>query len=142
MTAQEDQQKFQELMYLVKSYQDKLTSISKQGALAGKAISEIEETIKTLEELPKEKGSEALVPIGVGVYVKADLRDKETFTVASGAGVYVDKSPKDTITFLQEKLENIKKDDARLQEHGQKLRVELDKVRAEAEKLYAKVQGE
>lgn len=140
MTKEDDQRKLQNLMMQIRSYQSTLQEISRQNAMTEKAIAELEATINALQDLPKSKESEALVPIGAGVFVKANLLDKKNVVVAVGSGINITKSAKDTVTYLQERKSRIEADDKKLRGQAEQISKELDNANKAAEELYAKVQ--
>jgi prefoldin alpha subunit len=140
MTKEDDQRKLQGLMMQIRSYQSTLQEISRQNALTERAIADLENTIEALQDLPKSKKNEALVPLGAGVFVKANLLDKKNVVVAVGSGVNVTKSAKDTATYLKERKSRIEVDDKKLRDQAEKISKELEAANKSAEELYAKVQ--
>ena len=140
MTEQEDQRKLQGLMMQIRSYQSTLQEIARQNAMTERALAELETTINALEDLPKSKESEALIPLGAGVFVKAELTDKKNVVVAVGSAINVTKTAKDTVTYLQERKERIEADDKKLRSEAERFSKELEAANKAAEELYAKVQ--
>jgi prefoldin alpha subunit len=137
----DEQRKLQSLLMQIRSYQATLQEISRQAALTEQAVRELSDTIQAIEELPKTNDKGALVPIGAGVYTKAELLDKGNFIVASGAGVHTTKTAADTKKLLEERKSQIAADDKKLKEQAQKIAHELEAANKTAEELYAKLQG-
>jgi prefoldin alpha subunit len=139
MTSQEnDQRRLQELLLHIRSYQAALQDMSKQIALSERAMSDLSSTVKAIGELPK--SGEALVPIGAGAYIKANLAGDGNVIVASGAGVHISKSPEEAKEFLDTRLKSIEKGHAHLLEQYKKASNELEAANQSAEELYAKLQ--
>ncbi len=74
------------------------------------ALSETLTAIQTLEASKlKEDGSEALVPIGSGSFVKAKLSDPGNIIIGVGAGVCLEKSVEDSIKDLRLRSSELEK---------------------------------
>ncbi len=74
------------------------------------ALSETMTAIQTLESSKlKEDGSEALVPIGSGSFVKAKLADPGNIIIGVGAGVCLEKSVEDSIKDLRVRSSELEK---------------------------------
>lgn len=68
-----------------------------QSQIADSKISELNELVKNIDEFGRiEVGSEILVPIGSGIFVKATLTDNSVFRVNVGSEVVVDKNGEQT----------------------------------------------
>ena len=141
MTGQDDQKKLQSLLVQIRSYQATLQEMARQTALAERAIDEIAATIEAIEQLPKTKESEALIPLGSGVFAKAELLDKKNFIVTAGAGVHLEKTVAETKKFLEERKARLEANDKMLREQAERLSIELENANQIAEELYAKLQG-
>lgn len=136
-----DQQRLQELMTVVRSYQAALQDGSKKLNLVDRSLAEINETIIAVQELPKNDGGDALVPIGAGVFVKANLKEVNTLIVSSGAGIHIKKSSDETADYLSSQLEKLEKNRNSLESQVARIEGELSRANQEAEELYMKMQG-
>lgn len=134
------QQKLQSLLMQIQSYQGMLQDIARQAALTEQAIGEMMATIEALEAIPKEKGSEALIPIGSGVFVKGQLKDKEKIILALGASAHIEKTFSEAKSFLEGKRKILEANDARLHEQAMAVNQQLEAMNAEAEQMYAAMQ--
>lgn len=142
MGNEEDQRKLQSLMLQIRSYQNALEQYSRQSALTERAIEEISVTLAAIEELPKEKGSEALIPIGAGVYVRANITDKENLLVAVSSDISLEKTGAEAKEYLEEKRTRMEKDAAALRAQADKISAELERANKTAEELYSSIQSE
>jgi len=140
MTEVGDQRKLQALVMQAQSYQGALQDIARQNALLERASMEIQATLEALEELPKSKGTDSLVPIGGGVYTKAQITDKKTVVVAIGAGIYAEKGIAEAKTFLTVRKSKIESDLKLLANQSQRISAELEKANQAAEELYMTLQ--
>jgi len=141
VNKEEDQRKLQSLLLQIKSYQSALQDISRQSAFTERAMVEIMSTLKAIEELPKSKESEALIPIGAGIYVKADILDKKNLIVSISSEITAEKTAAETKTFLEDKKTRLEANDQMLKDQAKKIAAELEAANSAAEELYVKVQG-
>lgn len=74
------------------------------------ALSETLTAIRTLEgSRVKEEGSEVLIPIGSGSFVKAKLSDPGKIIIGVGAGVCLEKSVEDSVKDLRLRSSDLEK---------------------------------
>ena len=97
-------------------------------------ISELGQFLKDLDFLMNIKNEEILASVGKGVYIKAGMKKIERLFVEVGAGVVVQKSPKDTIEVIKNQIPRLKEArfqiNAQLEIYREKLGEILDNVRA------------
>jgi prefoldin alpha subunit len=136
-----DQQRLQELMMAVRSYQAALQEGSKKLNLIGSSLAEINETVSAVEELQKNEAGDALVPVGAGVFVKANLKEVNTLIVSSGAGIHIEKTSAETVDYLKIQAEKLEKNRNSLESQVARIEDELSRANQEAEELYMKMQG-
>jgi prefoldin alpha subunit len=141
MTEENEQRKLQTLLLQARSYQAALEDITRQTVLAEQALAEMSAAISALENLPKSKETEAMIPLGAGVFTKAHLAAKDEIIVSTGAGIFLQKTAAEAKAFLEERKKRIEANNARLKEDGQRISIELDKASKAAEDLYAKLGG-
>jgi len=81
------------------------------------ALSEILIANSTLEGIKnKPKGTEALVPVGAGSFIRVELADSEKIVMGVGAGVSVEKPVNDSIESLKSRQNDLEKLRMSLQE--------------------------
>lgn len=74
------------------------------------ALSEILIANSTLEGIKnKPKGTEALVPVGAGSFIRVELADSEKIVMGVGAGVSLEKSVNDSIESLKNRQDDLEK---------------------------------
>lgn len=100
------QQKYVELQmldYQIRQIQQQIQAVAQQAA-------EIEFIIMTLGELANsEVGSETLVPISSGIFVKAELKENRKVHVNVGGNTVVEKSISDTKAMLECQMIELRK---------------------------------
>lgn len=142
MVETNDQRKLQALLTQVQSYQAALQDIVRQVALAERALEDMAATIEAIEELPKSKESEAMVPIGAGVFAKANLLDKKNVVIAVGAGVYIKKTHVEAKAYLMDKKAKLEEMLKSMKGQAERMGKELEVTSKAAEELYVKLQGQ
>ncbi|RLI04522.1 prefoldin subunit alpha, partial [Candidatus Bathyarchaeota archaeon] len=90
-------------------------------------------TIQNLEKLNKD--DELLVPVGAGSYVKTKIADTEKVAVGIGAGVTVEKTLKEAISFFENQLNELSKARASLQQQFVQVLQRMEALRNEVRKL-------
>jgi len=81
------------------------------------ALSEILIANSTLEGIKnKPKGTEALVPVGAGSFIRVELADSEKIVMGVGAGVSIEKPVNDSIESLKSRQNDLEKLRMSLQE--------------------------
>lgn len=136
-----DQRRLQSLLLKIQSYQGALQELSREAVLVERSVLEISAAIQAIEELPKSKESEALVPIGAGVFTKAQMLDKDNVIIAVGGGIHLQKTAAEAKTYLEYKKTKLEEHDKKVRDQIQKLNAELEDSSKEAEELYIKLQG-
>jgi len=141
MAGENEQRKLQSLLMQVQSYQNTLQEIARQTAITERALMEIIATISALGELPKTKESESLIPIGAGVYTKAEITDKKSVIVSISGGICLEKTTAEAKAYLEKRKKELEQSDNQLRGQAQKISAELDAANKAAEDLYVKLQG-
>jgi len=90
-------------------------------------------TIHGLGEM--EKGSEILVPVGGGSYLKATIADKEQVFISVGAGITTEKATKDAVEFLENQTAELNKSRSSLQKQFAQVLERMETVRSELQKI-------
>lgn len=139
MTAENDQKKLQSLMLQIRSYQTGLQEVARQTALTEQAIAELNAAISAVEDLP-DKGTEAFIPLGAGVYVKGELTDTKNLMVAVSSDVTTMKTSAESKAYLEKKKKQLEDNDKMLKQQAEKMNAELEQANQAAEELYAKLQ--
>ncbi len=140
MADENDQRKLQELLMQIQTYQKALQDYARQGSLTERAIIELMATIQAIEELPKSKETEALIPIGPSVFIKANLLDKDNVIFGVGAGAHVTKTAAEAKKYLEERKSKLEEADKMLREEAGRLSQELELANQSAEELYSNLQ--
>ena len=123
------QQQLAELSEKHQVYKYQAESISQQINVVGITIKDVETAITTITTLKEETaGTETLVPIGFGSFVKANLVNTDTIVVGVGAGVSVEKNIDDAKSFLEKRKDELTKYQEQLNNTITKLAQELQSI--------------
>jgi len=141
VNKEEDQRKLQSLMLQIRSYQNTLQEIAKQNALTERAVADLAMVISAIEKLPNIKESEALIPIGAGVFVRGEILDKKQLLVSTSSDILLEKSVTEAKDYLEKRKTKLEEDNANLRPQAQTVTAELENANQVAEELYAKSQA-
>ena len=123
------QQQLEELSEKHQVYKHQAESISQQINVVGITIKDVETALITITTLKDESaGTETLVPIGFGSFVKANLVNTDTIVVGVGAGVSVEKNIDDAKSFLEKRKDELTKYQEQLNNTIAKLAQELQTI--------------
>ena len=123
------QQQLGELSEKHQVYRSQAESLSQQINVVGITIKDVETALTTITALKDEpSGTETLVPIGFGSFVKANLINTDTIVVGIGAGVSVEKNIDDAKSFLEKRKDELTKYQEQLNNTIAKLAQELQNI--------------
>jgi len=129
---QELQQKFMEMQMLhqqMGQMQQQIQAIEQQ-------VGEVEMVQQSLEDLSNtEKGTEALVPVSSGIFVKTKLEDTSTVQVNVGGGTVVEKNIPDTKKMLSTQISEMRKVQQEITKNLEEMQKKAADVEAEIDKL-------
>ncbi len=107
------------------------------------ALGEILVASSTLEGIKsRSKGSETLIPIGAGSFVRAELADAQRIIMGVGAGVCIEKTVEDSIAELRNRMGELEKARGSLQQQLRQTVLRLEDGRAKLGELARKRSGE
>ncbi|MEM2094148.1 MAG: prefoldin subunit alpha [Candidatus Bathyarchaeia archaeon] len=110
--------------------------------LVDAAITEIQIANSTIEGLKKESvGSEILVPIGGGSYIRAKIGDSEKLIVGIGANVAIEKSLSEAAESYKARINDLQKTRAAMEKQIDQILVEIERRRQELQKLVKEAEG-
>ena len=94
-----NQQEYQQLVEEINYYQDLLNQVEA-------SLNNLKKTREDLEEFKKEQSKQVLAPIATGVYVEAELKNKDLF-VNVGSGIVSKKSVDEAIDIINRQEQEI-----------------------------------
>jgi prefoldin alpha subunit len=115
-------------------------SIQSRINMINAVITDLTYASMTLEGLEKEKvNSELLVPIGGNSYIKTKLQNPDNIIVGMGAGVSVEKTLQEAKEIVKQRLENLEKTRASLQQQFAQVAERINEDREKFENLVAEL---
>ncbi len=117
------EQKLNELVQQSRILEAYMNDIVTKEANALRLIEEARLAASALHNIAAESQTEALVPVGIGVYMKAFVPPIDKLLVNVGAGVSVEKSKQDAVNYIESRIKEF--ETASRQLAGQKQQIEL-----------------
>ncbi len=137
------EQEVQSLQAYAAEYTNQFTMFSEQLKFIGAAKAEAHASIETLKSMQAaKKTTTVLLPLGGGVAARAAVADTKTMLVSIGAGVTVEKSAEESISYLEDRITEMEASEKYLTESISKLQEQMRAVDARMQQIYATVQGQ
>ena len=128
MKKEELTQKYMEFQLLNQQIQQS----QQQFQMITQQVVELKNLNNNLSQLSKvESGSEMYNNLGVGVHVKSTIKDFKNLLVNVGSGVFVQKSPKQTIEILDKQITELEKFTKTAEENMQKTMSRAEELKQE-----------
>jgi prefoldin alpha subunit len=98
------EQKVSEMIQQSKILETYLNDVLTKESAVTRLISEAQLASEALQALSSDDDVHAMIPLGIGVYVRSTIGSVKKLLVNIGAGVTVEKSRTDTINYLESKI--------------------------------------
>ncbi len=133
MKVASDDDKLGQGLVRLRIYEGSARALQARLDIVNAAMNEFAVASSTLEGVKTQKDdADALIPVGGGSFVRAKLADVSKIVMGVGAGVAVEKTIEDSISEIKNRLADLDKARASLQEQ---LAQALMKIEGEREKL-------
>ncbi len=101
------EEKAQQLMQQMQMLETYFVDLSqREGTLYG-VLREAAAAIESIRSLSQKSDSEALVPVGMGTFVKAKISSNDKFILNIGAGISLEKDSTSAINYLEARIKEI-----------------------------------
>ncbi len=101
------EEKAQQLMQQMQMLETYFVDLSqREGTLYG-VVREATAAIESIRSLSQKSDSEALVPIGMGTFVKAKISSNDKFVLNIGSGISLEKDSTSVINYLEARIKEI-----------------------------------
>ena len=135
------EQEVQTLRSYAAEYSQQFELLSQQLRFIESARAESLASIEALEALAAADGEvSTLLTLGGGVSVRATVADTKKMLVGIGAGVTVEKSTEETVSFLRDRITEMDPSGKRLTESLGKLQSQMAAVEQRMQEIYASAQ--
>lgn len=123
------EQEAQQLQAYMDEYSQQFEIMSQQLRFIESARAEALTSIETVEGIAGVGGeADTLLNLGGGVFVRARVTDSQKMLVGIGAGVSVEKSPEDAVSYLKDRITEMDASAKRLAESLTKLSEQITAV--------------
>lgn len=134
MTQDEE---FQRYAALVDQYESQLASIENQYNYLQAAIMDYQKAKFTIEKLAETKsGKELLIPIGGGIFTFAASKKPSKVLADVGAGVVIEKNPKDAISIIDKRIMGLQANQESLTEMSKQIQKQIQTISEKAHEIY------
>lgn len=123
----------EELNQKFQVYEQQIMQIQEQLRAIEQATLDMSQISFGLDEIPKNKDSEILAPIGRGIFVSAKIISEE-LTMDVGEGTFVKKSISDTKEIISEQIEKLNQMRKDLENELEKINDEITRTMEESQK--------
>lgn len=137
----EDQQRLEEILNELNVYKSQADLIQQQIDSVKASINELEILETTLQSIKNGEDLEALVPIGAGSFINAELKNTDEVIMSVGAGVAIKKDHETASENIATQKDDLNKAMNQLMENLQKISNVIEKLSPQAEELMQKVKG-
>lgn len=135
------EQEVQTLRSYAAEYSQQFELLSQQLRFIESARAESLASIEALETLAAADGEvSTLLSLGGGVSVRATVADTKKMLVGIGAGVTVEKSTEEAVSFLRDRITEMNASGKRLSESLGKLQSQMAAVEQRMQEIYASAQ--
>ena len=122
---QQQMQKYQQIQQQLEQVQDFIDQVDEN-------ISEMEETIEAVNDLEdQEEGSDILVPIGSGAFIKGQLKDNETIVTNIGGEAFEEKDLDSAESLLEDRRKEFVETKEELQETVEDLQGQMQQLKGQ-----------
>ncbi len=143
MTVANREDQTRRLIYELQLMQGTADTLQQRLAILQNALADLrvaEESLKGLSET--EEGSPILIPMGGGTLVNAQLGDTSKVIINIGAEVSIDMPLEDAQKNVADRLENVEKTNASVEQQLQQLLAQMEVHRDGINRLSAQIRGE
>jgi prefoldin alpha subunit len=135
-SMEKEKQQLQEKYMQMQLMEQQMQQVQKQLKLIEQQMQELTLTEQALNDLKNAKiGSEILVPIASGIFVKAELKDNKELAVNVGADTVVKKSIEEAKELIINQVEEITKIQEDLTGNMEKLQLSAQSIQKELQGL-------
>jgi len=137
MSEEENLQALVSQMKLIEAYLNDL--ISKETTVS-RLIEEGRFAIDAIRNMSGTDNVQALMPIGIGVYMQSSVASVDKLLVSIGSGVAIEKSKDDAINYIESRIKELEVALRNISSQKQDLAMKMEEARAEANTAVQKLQ--
>lgn len=125
------EQKISEMVQQSKILESYLNDILTREAALTRLIGEAQLASEGLQSLSSDVPVETMVPLGVGTYVKSTIEPVKNLLVSVGAGIAIEKSKNETISYIESKIKEFEIGIGQLNRQKEQITIRLTQIQNE-----------
>ncbi|HJT84398.1 MAG TPA: prefoldin subunit alpha [Nitrososphaeraceae archaeon] len=122
------EQRINELVQHSRTLELYLNEVIEREATVTKLIEEARLASYALQNISLDKENEALMPIGVGVFLKTNIPSIDKLLVNIGAGVTIEKNREDTLNYIESRIKEFELGLHQLTEQKKQITSQLEQI--------------
>ena len=129
------EQRINELVQHSRTLELYLNEVLEREATVTKLIEEARLASYALQNIPLDKENEALMPIGVGVYLKTNIPSIDKLLVNVGAGVTIEKTREDTLNYIEARIKEFEIGLNQLRDQKNQITSQLEQIQQQVNSM-------
>lgn len=125
------EQKISEMVQQSKILESYLNDILTREATLTRLIGEAQLASEGLQSLSSDAPVETMVPLGVGTYVRSTIEPVKNLLVSVGAGIAIEKSKNETISYIESKIKEFEIGIGQLNRQKEQITTRLTQIQNE-----------
>ena len=136
----EDQQKLEQIVNEINMYKEQSELLQQEVANVQQTIAEVNTLESTIDDMKEKKTVEALVPVGAGSFMNADIKNDGKIVMSIGAGVAVTKNYDEAKETAESQKKQLEDSLGNLYNNLQQISDVINQLSPQAEQLMLKLQ--
>jgi prefoldin alpha subunit len=129
------EQRINELVQHSRTLELYLNEVLEREATVTKLIEEARLASYALQNISLDKENEALMPIGVGVYLKTNIPSIDKLLVNIGAGVTIEKTREDTLHYIESRIKEFEIGLNQLRDQKRQITSQLEQIQQQVNSM-------
>jgi prefoldin alpha subunit len=129
------EQRINELVQHSRTLELYLNEVLERESTVTKLIEEARLAAYALQNISLDKENEALMPIGVGVYLKTNIPSIDKLLVNIGAGVTIEKTREDTLHYIESRIKEFEIGLNQLTEQKKQITSQLEQIQQQVNSM-------
>jgi prefoldin alpha subunit len=125
------EQKISEMVQQSKILESYLNDILTREAALTRLIGEAQLASEGLQSLSSDAPVETMVPLGIGTYVRSTIEPVKNLLVSVGAGIAIEKSKNETISYIESKIKEFEIGIGQLNRQKEQITTRLTQIQNE-----------
>jgi prefoldin alpha subunit len=129
------EQRINELVQHSRTLELYLNEVLERETTVTKLIEEARLASYALQNISVDKENEALMPIGVGVYLKTNIPSIDKLLVNVGAGVAIEKTREDTLNYIESRIKEFEIGLNQLRDQKKQITSQLEQIQQQVNSM-------